>query len=113
MARLHQRGLVKRDDKSRWYAPALTADYIRDLYELRWTLEPLALTQAAGRAPQRLVQRMRDSLEEAIARAASLTGRELDALEAELHIELLSYCTNGALLEALRQYHARARGDVA
>ncbi|KRE05811.1 hypothetical protein ASE63_05675 [Bosea sp. Root381] len=106
MARLHQRGLVKRDDKSRWYAPALTADYISELYELRWTLEPLALLQASERAPPALIRRMHASLEDAIARAASLTGRELDALEAELHVELLRHCTNRTLLEALRLYQS-------
>lgn len=106
MARLHQRGLVKRDDKSRWYAPALTADYISELYELRWTLEPLALVQASERAPAALIRRMHANLEDAIARAASLTGRELDALEAELHVELLRHCTNRTLLEALRLYQS-------
>ncbi len=106
MARLHQRGLVKRDDKSRWYAPALTAAYITELYELRWTLEPLALVQAIERAPPALIRRMQDNLGDAIARPASLTGRELDALEAELHVELLSHCANRTLLEALRLYQS-------
>lgn len=105
-ARLHQRGLVKRDDKGRWYAPALTADYISELYELRWTLEPLALVKAYEQAPRELVRRMHDNLESALARAASLTGRELDALEAELHIEFLGYGRNTTLLEALRLYQS-------
>lgn len=106
MARLHQRGLVKRDDKGRWYAPALTASYISELYELRWTLEPLALVQASERAPPELVCRLHASLQVAIGRATLLTGQELDALEAELHVELLGHCANRTLLEALRLYQS-------
>lgn len=106
MARLHQSGLVKRDDRGRWTAPALTAAYIGELYELRWTLEPLALSKAFERAPRGLLQRMTTNLDGAMARAPSLSGRELDALESELHVELLGYCGNGTLLEALRSYQS-------
>jgi DNA-binding GntR family transcriptional regulator len=106
MARLHQSGLVKRDDRGRWKAPALTPAYIGELYELRWTLEPLALAKAFEHAPPALLLRIRKNLGDAMLRAPSLTGRELDALEGELHVELLSYCGNGTLLEALRLYQS-------
>jgi len=106
MARLHQRGLVKRDDKARWNAPALTADYIAELYEMRWTLEPLALAKASERAPPSLLLRLHDNLRDATERASFLTGRELDALEAELHVELLGYGGNDTLVEALRLYQS-------
>jgi DNA-binding GntR family transcriptional regulator len=106
MARLHQRGLVKRDDRGRWYAPALTAGYISELYELRWTLEPLALAGASRRAPRSLIVRMRQNLSSAMERAPSLSGVELDALESELHVELLGHCGNATLIEALRLYQS-------
>ncbi len=106
MARLHQRGLVKRDDKSRWSAPALTADYIAELYEMRWTLEPLALTKASEHAPRALLLRLHENIQGAAGRASALTGGELDALEAELHVELLGYCGNATLIEALRRYQS-------
>ncbi len=106
MARLHQRGLVKRDDRGRWYAPALTAGYISELYELRWTLEPLALAGASRQVPRPLLLRMRQNLGSAMERAPSLTGVELDALESELHVELLGHCGNATLIEALRLYQS-------
>jgi len=104
IARLHQRGIIKKDDRSRWYAPALTPDYVAELYELRWVLEPVALTNAAPSIPADLVPRMRRHLDDAIARAETLDGAELDRLEAEMHIELLGYCGNRTLIEALRLY---------
>jgi DNA-binding GntR family transcriptional regulator len=102
VARLNQRGLIKRDDRARWYAPALTSDYILELYEMRWTLEPVALTRASSRAPPGCAGQLRASLNDALARAESLTGGELDRLEAELHVDYLGHCDNGTLIEALR-----------
>jgi DNA-binding GntR family transcriptional regulator len=106
MARLHQRGLVKRDDKARWHAPALTAGYVSELYEMRWTLEPLALLKASATAPAELVAAMARHLDAATARAERLTGAELDALEAELHVAYLGHCGNATLIEALRLYQS-------
>ncbi len=106
IARLQQRGIVKKDDKSRWYAPALTPHYVAELYELRWVLEPVALVNAIPSVPPDVVPRMRRHLEEAIARAESLDGAALDDLEAEMHIELLSHCGNRTLMEALGLYQS-------
>jgi DNA-binding GntR family transcriptional regulator len=106
MARLHQRGIIKKDEKSRWYAPALTPDYVAELYELRRVLEPVALVHAMRSVPADLVPRMRRHLEDAIALGETLDGTVLNELEAEMHIELLGYCGNRTLLEALGLYHS-------
>jgi DNA-binding GntR family transcriptional regulator len=106
MARLHQRGLVKRDDKGRWNAPALTADYISELYEMRWSLEPLALAKASHYVPHGILVRMNENLANAMLRADALSGGELDQLETELHVDFLGYCGNATLVEALRLYQS-------
>ncbi|MBR0557854.1 GntR family transcriptional regulator [Ciceribacter sp. L1K23] len=102
IARLQQRGVVQKDDKGRWYAPALTAKRVDELYELRWVLEPLALEKAFGSLPAALLPRLKANVEAAIASPEDVDGRMLDTLEQDLHVELLGYCDNGSLMRAIR-----------
>lgn len=106
IARLHQRGVVRKDEKSRWHARGLTPDYVAELYEMRRVLEPAALLGAADSVPPALLTRMRRHLEEVLARPERIDGRILDELEAELHGELLGHCGNRTLMEALRHYQS-------
>lgn len=106
MARLHQRGLLRRDDRARWYAPALTAAHVGELYEVRALLEPAALAAAAPRLPAGFASGLRARIEAAMARAESLDGAALDALEADLHIHLLGHCPNATLMEAVRLHQS-------
>ena len=101
MARLQQRGVIRKDERGRWFAPALTDKHIHDLFELRWVLEPLALEKALPRLPEGLLERVRRNLDEAVA-APLVTGETLDRLEQELHVELLGHCDSASLLEAIR-----------
>jgi DNA-binding GntR family transcriptional regulator len=106
VARLNQRGIIRKDEGSRWFAPALTPRHVAELYEMRWTLEPIALAKAADALPRELVRRALLATEAAIARAETLTGADLDALEAELHGEILGFCGQRTLMEALRSYQS-------
>lgn len=101
VARLQQRGIARKDDRGRWYAPALTAKHIDELYELRWVLEPLALEKAFPLLPEGLLLRLRSHVESAIASASPTEAETLDALEQELHVELLGYCGNDSLMRAI------------
>jgi DNA-binding GntR family transcriptional regulator len=104
--RMQQRGVIKKDDKSRWYAPALTPDYVAELYEMRRLLEPVALTDALRSVPSGFVTGLRRHLEASLARAEELDGAALDALEEELHVRLLGHCGNRTLMDALRLYQS-------
>ncbi|WP_083469172.1 GntR family transcriptional regulator [Methylobacterium variabile] len=106
VARLHQRGVIRKDDRSRWYAPGLTPGYVAELYELRWTLEPLALAKAAPLVPRHVVAGARARIEAAVAHADALDGPALDALEADLHGTILGYCPQRTLLDAVRLYQS-------
>jgi DNA-binding GntR family transcriptional regulator len=106
IARMHQRGVIRKDDKSRWYAPGLTPDYVAELYEMRWLLEPVALTNALQSAPRGFISGIRRHLESSLARAEELDGSVLDALEDELHVRLLGHCANRTLMDALRLYQS-------
>lgn len=101
IGRLQQSGLVHKDDRSRWYAPALTAEHVGELYELRWLLEPVALGKAAPNLPAGLLTGMRAELEEALANPSHISGAILDRFERDLHIKLLGHCDNRALMQAL------------
>lgn len=100
VARLQERGIVRKDASARWIAPALTEKHINELYELRWVLEPLALQKAVPHLPDGLLARLRQNLEEATV-ARQVSSERLDQLEQELHVDLLGRCGNQALLRAV------------
>ncbi|MGV1916329.1 GntR family transcriptional regulator [Rhizobium sp. 22-785-1] len=101
VARLQERGIVRKDDSGRWYAPALTAKHIGELYELRWLLEPIALEKAAANLPNGLLLSLRKNVADTIQSADKIDGETLDALEQQLHVELLGYCGNTSLMRAI------------
>lgn len=100
-ARLQQRGVLVKDDSSRWRAPGLTATRVAELYQLRALLEPVALLSAAETAPRGLLTRMRDNLVAALGQEDGVEGDVLDALEQELHVEFLAHCRNETLMQAI------------
>lgn len=106
IARLHERGLIRRDARARWIAPALTAAHVGELYAVRALLEPAALSLAAPHVADGLVATLRARVEAAMARAEALDGAALDALESDLHVTLLGHCPNAVLLEAVRQHQS-------
>jgi DNA-binding GntR family transcriptional regulator len=101
IGRLQQRGLLRKDERSRWIAPALTPQHVGELYELRWLLEPAALVKAAPRMPGPLVGRMQDKLASAIANPATIVGSTLDELERDLHVTVLGFCDSDTLMQAI------------
>ncbi|WP_164730608.1 GntR family transcriptional regulator [Pelagibacterium montanilacus] len=106
VGRLQQRGLVRKDDGARWYAPALTPDHIGELYEMRWLLEPAALLKAVPNLPQGLLDTMSADLDAAIASADTIGGDVLDTLEDQLHVRLLAFCGQNTLMQAITQHQS-------
>ncbi|MTH64481.1 GntR family transcriptional regulator [Paracoccus shanxieyensis] len=101
MGRLQQRGIIRKDDNSRWIAPALTAANVDELFELRWLLEPAAMEKAVPKLPAGFLQQMQADLHRAMARDASIDAAVLDRLEQQLHVDLLGHCGNEALMRAI------------
>lgn len=101
LARLQQRGIVRKDDRSRWYAPALSTKYVGELYGLRAILEPIALTKAAPYVSPGFLAQLRTDLEEAIAHAEQIEGPTLDRLEKQMHVDFLGHCDNRTLMQAI------------
>lgn len=101
VGRLQQKGLLRKDDRSRWYVPLVTPDYVLELYELRMLLEPVALTKAAAQAPDGFFSRMRANLEKALQNPQDTDGGVLDRLETEMHVTLLGRCGSKTLMQAV------------
>jgi DNA-binding GntR family transcriptional regulator len=101
IAQLDRAGLVTQDRNRRWYAGPLTPDQMREDFELRWLLEPVALIQAFPRLD-------RDDLSDKRARVrAALKGKRtparLETLERDLHIDTVLRCPNSRLADAVRR----------
>lgn len=101
LTRLERSGVISKDANQRWYAGPLTEDRVREHFEMRWLLEPVALTQAAPLLD-------RDQLIEKRGRVANLKDGHLypDRLvriERDLHIELIEPCSNSQLKIAVRR----------
>lgn len=106
LGRLQQRGVVKKDRRAHWFVPELGPDYVGDLYEMRWTLEPAALMNAAPYLPPDIVSRSLANIDGAMAQPDIVDGAMLDGLEKELHIDILGHCKNKAMTEAIRLYQS-------
>ncbi|WP_136068114.1 GntR family transcriptional regulator [Modicisalibacter radicis] len=106
MARLQQRGIVRKAGHSRWHAPALTPAHVNDVYEMREVLEPAALMRAVPHVAPERIAAMAERLRTAMARATTLAGHELDRLEGDLHGEVLGACPNREMRQAIRFYHS-------
>lgn len=106
LGRLQQRGLVKKDQRAHWFVPGLGPDYVSDLYEMRWTLEPAALLNAAPNIPPDMARAYLGNVERSIIEADALASSVLDELENELHCNLLAFCNNQTMLDSIKVYQS-------
>jgi DNA-binding GntR family transcriptional regulator len=101
LTRLERTGLVVQDTNRRWYAGPLTADLLREHYEMRWLLEPIALGQVLPELDRREI-----SAKQQRARCGSdgrLPPREREILERDLHVDIVLRCQNRQLRETIRR----------
>jgi DNA-binding GntR family transcriptional regulator len=101
LTQLDRVGLVEQDRNRRWYVGPLTADRMREHFELRWLLEPVALDQAFPHldpadllAKEARIRRLQ---------GGSRTTAKLERLERDLHIDTVLRCTNSRLSEAIKR----------
>lgn len=100
LSRMHSVGLIAKDRFGRWVARRVTPDQTHHLYELRWLLEPEALRQAAAHVSARDLEIARDSVRDALD-GFPREGFDMEKVETDLHVTLLSHCPNGEILQAL------------
>lgn len=100
LARMHSVGLVTKDELGHWVANRVTPEKIHHMYEIRWLLEPEALRQAIPFVPSGYIERARHTIMEAL-REFPGDDFDMDVVENDLHVTLLSYCPNEEILQAL------------
>lgn len=105
LARLHSAGVVSKDRQGRWIAERVTLARIRNLYEVRCLLEPVALLHSARATPPEYVKRARDAIKHALSNMAAVDSQVHAQLEHDLHVVLLAACHNKELLKALERTH--------
>lgn len=103
LSRFQYRGLVRKDLRSHWVIGPLTARDVAHFFTIRGKLEPLALMDGAPRTPPDEIARMRESIDAALGGRKALDPSRLQALEIDMHVNLLSRSANSHLLRMIRQ----------
>lgn len=103
LSRLQTRGILHKDKRSHWLIGPLTAREIAQYFSVRVKLEPLALQESASRIPMADIQVMMQRLQSGIDKGYDLSKEDLEDLESDLHIHLLSGCKNPHLLRMVHQ----------
>ena len=101
LTRLERTGLIAQDSNQRWYAGPLTPELVREHFEMRWLLEPVALRQAAPFISRDELLRKREHVERL--KNGHKHPDLLERIEIELHVELTDRCGNSQLLHAVRR----------
>lgn len=95
LSRLQERGLIRKNQSSHWIAGPLTAQAVREKFELRAILEPVALQMAFAHIDYPAVERIR-------ARLAADEPVGWETLEAGLFEHCIARVPNVQLVEAIR-----------
>jgi DNA-binding GntR family transcriptional regulator len=101
LTRLERAGLIAQEGNQRWYAGPLTAESMRDHFEMRWLLEPVALGQSMDFLDPTLVSARREHL--AAAMTQKLTPLRREKLETELHVHTVLARANAQMVETIRR----------
>jgi DNA-binding GntR family transcriptional regulator len=102
LTRLDRAGLIVKESNQRWYAGPLTVDGLRDHFEMRWLLEPVALGQSMDALQPNVLEERRTNHQKAIA-SQKLTPLKLERLEAELHVQTVLARSNPQIVETIRR----------
>jgi DNA-binding GntR family transcriptional regulator len=101
LTRLERSGLIAQEGNQRWYAGPLSVQRLRDHFEMRWLLEPIALGQSMEALQLDVVARRRANVESALRR--NFTAPKLERLETELHVLTVLARANAQMVEAIRR----------
>lgn len=105
LSRLEKLGMTEKDDASRWSVVPLDERRIRELYELRAHLEPVAIAGAMEAiAPEELAA-MSARHSAGLARYPDITAAEMYVLEVDLHVTCVQRSPNRELSQALQRTH--------
>ncbi|KAA1184440.1 GntR family transcriptional regulator [Rhizobium tropici] len=105
LLRLETLGIAEKDDNFRWSIVPLDAQRIRDLYEVREQIEPVALASALDGLSRDHVDVMLARLSQALADYPDVSASTMYELELDLHLRSLQACPNKEFLSILKRTH--------
>lgn len=104
LGRLHEKGIVQKDERSRWIVGPLRADDLRQYLEVRALFEPAAL-QAVGCPPDlEVLGLLRQRVVAAQSRSDSVSAQDMAQIEEDLHISCLEGSPNNCFRHILLQH---------
>ncbi len=103
LGRLQERGLVRKSQSSRWLAGPLTAESIKEHYELRQLLEPAALRASALHHDRDRLVELRDRALAAERGKGSVRPEVWERLEADFMDECVLKSPNRRLIDTILQ----------
>lgn len=103
LSRFQDRGLLRKDLRSHWVVGPLTAQDVAHYFAIRAKLEPLALLETAPLLSQDLISHMQVRAHAAKKTSEDITLSDLNRLETDLHVTLLSKSPNPHLRRMIHQ----------
>jgi DNA-binding GntR family transcriptional regulator len=103
LARLRDQRIVRRDDRGHWLVGPLTARAVRDEYELRAILEPIALRHSAKWLESDEIEAMQERIDSLVDREHELELHQIERVESDLHEFCLARSTNQRMLNVIER----------
>ena len=101
--RLMEQSYIRKDRKSHWIVPQLSARDIRDTLQMRRALEPHALRMVAGALPQELLTDLTTRIGAVLAGFDEITAPQIDAIENDVCHRLFEGLKNARMLASIRR----------
>ncbi|WP_245292799.1 GntR family transcriptional regulator [Pararhizobium arenae] len=105
LSRLETLGMLEKDEASRWSVVPLDERRIRELYEIREHLEPVAIAGAIGAVSDAELDGMTARHADGLARYPDISAAEMYDLEVDLHVRCVERSQNRELAQILQRTH--------
>jgi DNA-binding GntR family transcriptional regulator len=106
LGRIHERGLIAKDERSHWVVGPLTDAGLRDMYEARIILEPAALRQAAAALDRATLAAMLERVHRARAEAPRVEPALMEQIDHDLHVNCVQNIGNRYLADLVQRTQA-------
>ena len=103
LPRFQDRGIIRKNKRSHWLVGPLTSRDIAHYFAVRAKLEPLALIYSGPLFPPEDIEAMWQRTMNAVSKRNELFPEQLESMETDLHVNLLSKCDNPHLLRMINQ----------
>jgi DNA-binding GntR family transcriptional regulator len=111
LGRLHERGIITKDERSHWLVGPLTDASLREMYEARIILEPAALRQAAGRLDRATLAAMLERVEMARTQLPRVDPTLMEQIDQDLHVDCVQHIGNRHLIDLIQRSHASLKAS--